>query len=114
MAAAVIRTIAAAADAGTCALKSPEMDSGEDGGVNVCTDWPVLATNFKGYGSTGKDGRAALGGIDSPTLLPFLSLVHTLIVLPFMLLVEQPLLLTTVATQLFVVTRLVVVQVVLA
>ena len=60
MAAAVIRTIAAAADAGTCALKSPEIDSGEDGGVNVCTDWPVLATNFKGYGSTGKDGRAAL------------------------------------------------------
>ena len=110
MAAAVIRTIAAAADAGTCALKSPEIDSGEDGGVNVCTDWPVLATNFKGYGSIGNDGRAACG---ITTLLPFLSLVHTLIVLPFMLLVEQPLLLTTVATQLFVVTRLVVVQVVL-
>ena len=48
VAAAVIRTIAAAADAGTCALKRPEIDSGEDGGVNVCTDWPVLATNFKG------------------------------------------------------------------
>ena len=48
VAAAVILTIAAAADVGTCALKRPEMDSGEDGGVKVCTDWPVLATNFKG------------------------------------------------------------------
>ena len=106
VAACVILTMAAAADAGTCALKRPEIDSGEDGGVNVCTDWPVLATNFKGYGSIGKAGRAAVG---ITTLLPFLSLLHTLIILLVATLVgEQPLLLRTVATQFFV-TRFVVV-----
>ena len=98
VAACVILTIAAAADAGTCALNSPEIDSGEDGGVNVCTDWPVLATNFKGYGSIGKDGRVATGG--NTTLLPLLSRLHTLIVLPTgEVVTEEPLLLTT---QLFV------------
>lgn len=110
-AAAVIRTIAAAADAGTCALKRPEIDSGEDGGVKVCTDWPVLATNFKGYGSIGIVGRET--GVIT-TLLPFLSLLQTLIVLPVVTLLEElPLLLTTVATPLFV-TRFVVVVVLLA
>ena len=99
VAAAVILTIAAAADAGTCALNSPEIDSGEDGGVNVCTDWPVLATNFKGYGSIGKDGRVATGG--NTTLLPLLSRLHTLIVLPTgEVVTEEPLLLLI--TQLFV------------
>ena len=112
VAAAVILTIAAAADAGTCALKRPEMDSGEDGGVKVCTDWPVLATNFKGYGSIGKVGRAACG---ITTLLPFLSLLHTLIVLPVVTLLEETplLLLTTVVIPLFVISWVVVMVVLL-
>ena len=46
---------------GTWALSSPVIDSGEDGGVRVWIDWPVLATSFNGYRSSVGSGSFLRG-----------------------------------------------------